>query len=117
MLIRALAVLLLALTALPAVAQTLSGPAREEFIVSGLDACADNVRREIVDDAEGARRRGVAAHRVGLFCRCQMEFMADVMTLEELRIVTRDGLPDSWTVLLNASVRLCLPTLSTAPRP
>ncbi len=95
-------------------AQPLTGTGREQLVSSGTATCTKQTRDGLLSNEDFYKKAGISADRIGLYCHCMMEYMADVVSPAEMSDLLSGGDID---VDLKAKIQLtCSPLLKTVTR-
>lgn len=64
--------------------QPLTGDLRKAFIDTGLQHCVPKEKLDFEQHKEEVEKQGLSEDRVELYCRCLLEYSADVITWQEM---------------------------------
>ena len=110
-----LAVVVLAMTGM-ASAQPLTGELRKSIVESGVKTCIEKQIKDFAENEDFLKKAGISKDRVDLYCRCAMEYMADVVTPSEVSDLYGGTRPPSLQSAFEKSGRACAPLLRTVTR-
>ncbi len=101
----------LAAPAIPAIAQPLTGGVRQNFVDSGVTTCGAAARKSIAGNEAFLTKAGYQLDKIDDYCRCKMEYLADIITPDDFADLSAGRQPASLAATSADADKKCMPIL------